>query len=222
MRLVIARCTVDYDGRLQAHLPSAVRLIMVKADGCVAIHADGGAYKPLNWMNAPNRLVIDDDAGVWRVAAPGRSDTLTITVEEILHDSTHEMGDDPGLQKDGAEIQLQKLLADNPSAIAEGLTLIRREYPTAIGPVDLLCRDSSGNAVAVEVKRLGEIDGVEQLTRYLHYLNSDPGLAPVRGVLVARSIKPQAKVLASDRRIDCVEVDYDELRGIESNELRLF
>ena len=222
VRLVIARCTVDYDGRLQAHLPSAVRLIMVKADGCVAIHADGGAYKPLNWMNAPNRLVIDGDAGIWRVTAPGRSDTLTITVEEILHDSTHEMGDDPGLQKDGVETQLQKLLADNPSAIAAGLTLIRREYPTAIGPVDLLCRDSSGNAVAVEVKRLGEIDGVEQLTRYLHYLNSDPVLAPVRGVLVARSIKPQAKVLASGRRIDCVEVDYDELRGIESNELRLF
>ena len=222
VRLVIARCTVDYEGRLQAHLPSAVRLIMVKADGCVAIHADGGAYKPLNWMNAPNRLAIDEATGVWRVAAPGRSDTLTITVEEVLHDSTHEMGDDPGLQKDGVETQLQKLLADNPSAIAEGLTLIRREYPTAIGPVDLLCRDASGNAVAVEVKRHGEIDGVEQLTRYLHYLNSDPSLAPVRGVFVARSIRPQAKVLATDRCIDCVEVDYDELRGIESPELRLF
>ena len=222
MRLVIARCTVDYDGRLQAHLPSAVRLIMVKADGCVAIHADGGAYKPLNWMNAPNRLVIDDDAGVWRVTAPGHRDSLTITVEEILHDSTHEMGEDPGLQKDGVEMQLQKLLAENPSSIAEGLTLVRREYQTAIGPVDLLCRDASGHAVAVEVKRRGEIDGVEQLTRYLHYLNSDPALAPVRGVLVARSIRPQAKVLAADRRIDCVEVDYDELRGIESPELRLF
>ena len=219
---MIARCTVDYDGRLQAHLPSAVRLIMVKADGCVAIHADGGAYKPLNWMNAPNRLTIEEATGVWRVVAPGRSDTLTITVEEVLHDSTHEMGDDPGLQKDGVETQLQKLLADNPSAIAEGLTLIRREYPTAIGPVDLLCRDASGNAVAVEVKRRGEIDGVEQLTRYLHYLNSDPSLAPVRGVFVARSIRPQAKVLATDRCIDCVEVDYDELRGIESPELRLF
>ena len=219
---MIARCTVDYDGRLTAHLPSAVRLIMVKADGCVAIHADGGAYKPLNWMNAPNRLIVDEETGVWRVAAPGRSDTLTITVEEVLHDSTHEMGDDPGLQKDGVEIQLQKLLADNPSAIADGLTLIRREYPTAIGPVDLLCRDASGNAVAVEVKRNGEIDGVEQLTRYLHYLNSDPSLAPVRGVFVARSIRPQAKVLATDRSIDCVEVDYDKLRGIESPELRLF
>ena len=219
---MIARCTVDYDGRLQAHLPSAVRLIMVKADGCVAIHADGGAYKPLNWMNAPNRLVIDADAGVWRVTAPGRRDSLTITVEEVLHDSTHEMGEDPGLQKDGVETQLQELLAENPSTIAEGLTLVRREYQTAIGPVDLLCRDATGRAVAVEVKRHGEIDGVEQLTRYLHYLNSDPTLAPVRGVLVARSIRPQARVLAADRRIDCVEVDYDELRGIESPELRLF
>ncbi len=219
---MIARCAVDYGGRLRAHLPSAVRLIMVKADGCVAIHADGGAYKPLNWMNAPNRLVIDHDTGVWRVTSPGRSETLTITVEEILHDSSHDMGNDPGLQKDGVETQLQKLLADNPSTIAEGLTLVRREYPTAIGPVDLLCRDASGNAVAVEVKRQGEIDGVEQLTRYLDFLNADPAVAPVRGVLVAGSIRPQAKVLASDRHIDCVEVDYDELRGIESNELRLF
>ena len=222
VRLVIARCTVDYDGRLQAHLPSAVRLIMVKADGCVAVHADGGAYKPLNWMNAPNRLVIDEEAGVWRVSAPGRSDSLVITIEEILHDSTHEMGTDPGLQKDGVEAQMQQLLAHNPEAIEDGFTLVRREFPTAIGPVDLLCRDASGNAVAVEVKRNGEIDGVEQLTRYLHYLNSDPSLAPVRGVFVARTIKPQAKVLAADRAIDCVEVDYDELRGIESPELRLF
>ncbi len=221
MRLVIARCTVDYNGRLEAHLPSSVRLIMVKADGCVAVHADGGAYKPLNWMNAPNRLVIDHDAGVWRVTAPGRSDRLTIHIEEILHDSTHEMGHDPGLTKDGVETQLQKLLADNPSAITEGLRLVRREYPTAIGPVDLLCRDASGNAVAVEVKRKGEIDGVEQLTRYLDYLNSDPMVAPVRGMLVARSIRPQAKVLASDRHIECVEVDYDELRGIEPDQLRL-
>ncbi len=222
MRLVIARCTVDYDGRLQAHLPSAVRLIMVKADGCVAVHADGGAYKPLNWMNAPNRLVTDEQAGVWRVTAPGRRDCLVISIEEILHDSSHEMGADPGLQKDGVEAQMQELLAGNPEAIEAGFTLVRREFPTAIGPVDLLCRDASGGAVAVEVKRNGEIDGVEQLTRYLHYLNSDPSLAPVRGVFVARTIKPQAKVLAGDRSIDCVEVDYDELRGIESPELRLF
>ncbi|MCY4068170.1 MAG: endonuclease NucS [Acidimicrobiaceae bacterium] len=222
MRLVIARCTVDYDGRLQAHLPSAVRLIMVKADGSVSVHADGGAYKPLNWMNAPNRLVIDEDAGVWRVTAAGRSDSLVINVEEVLDDSSFEMGADPGLRKDGVEAQLQQLLAQQPGAISEGLTLVRREFPTAIGPVDLLCRNSAGAAVAVEVKRTGEIDGVEQLTRYLHYLNSDPALAPVRGVLVAQNIKHQAKVLAADRAIDCVEVDYDELRGMESPELRLF
>ena len=222
MRLVIARCTVDYEGRLQAHLPSAIRLIMVKADGCVAVHADGGAYKPLNWMNAPNRLTIDDEAGVWRVTALKGSDTLTIKIDEVLHDSTHEMGTDPGLQKDGVEAQMQELLAGDPEAIEGGFRLVRREFPTAIGPVDLLCRDASGAAVAVEVKRYGEIDGVEQLTRYLHYLNSDPSLAPVRGVFVARTIRPQAKVLAADRSIDCVEVDYDELRGIEPAQPRLF
>ena len=223
VRLVIARCTVDYDGRLQAHLPSAVRLIMVKADGCVAVHADGGAYKPLNWMNAPNRLVIDEEAGVWRVSAPGRSDSLVITIEEILHDSTHEMGTDPGLQKDGVEAQMQELLAQKPgrpsrtaSSWCGGSSLL----PSA--PWICCAVTPRATAVAVEVKRNGEIDGVEQLTRYLHYLNSDPSLAPVRGVFVARTIKPQAKVLAADRSIDCVEVDYDELRGIESPELRLF
>ena len=221
VRLVIARCTVDYDGRLQSHLPSAVRLIMVKADGCVAIHSDGGAYKPLNWMNAPNRLVVDPDTGAWRVSSPG-GQRLTITVEEILHDSTHEFGGDPGLRKDGVEAQMQQLLAVNPAAIEDGLLLVRREYPTAIGPVDMLCRDTAGAAVAVEIKRHGEIDGVEQLTRYLHYLNADPSLAPVRGVFVARTIKHQARVLASDRSIDCVEVDYDELRGIAPAEPRLF
>jgi len=220
MRLVIARCTVQYDGRLQAHLPSAVRLIMVKADGCVAIHADGGAYKPLNWMNAPNRLVVDGD--VWRVTAQKGGDTLTITLEDVLSDTTHEMGNDPGLRKDGVEAHLQELLAADPTSIAGGLTLVRREYPTDIGPVDLLCRDEDGTAVAIEVKRRGEIDGVEQLTRYLDFLNRDATLRPVRGVLVAQEIKPQAKVLAGDREIDCVEVDYDELRGIESPNLRLF
>jgi RecB family endonuclease NucS len=218
MRLVIARCAVDYKGRLDAHLPEAVRLIMVKADGCVAIHADGGAYKPLNWMNAPNQLVIDDD--VW-VVSNGK-DTITITIHEVLSDFSHDLGTDPGLQKDGVEAHLQVLLAANPTVIADGLRLVRREYPTDIGPVDLLCRDVEGRTVAIEVKRRGEIDGVEQLTRYLDYLNRDPLLRPVRGVFVAQEIKPQAKVLASNRDIACVEVDYNELRGIESDELRLF
>ena len=218
MRLVIARCAVDYQGRLDAHLPEAVRLIMVKADGCVAIHADGGAYKPLNWMNAPNQLAIDDN--VW-VVTNGK-DKITVTISEVLSDVSHDLGTDPGLQKDGVEAHLQVLLAANPSVIADGLRLVRREYPTDIGPVDLLCRDIDGRVVAVEIKRRGEIDGVEQLTRYLDYLNRDPLLRPVRGVFVAQEIKPQAKVLASNRNIACLEVDYNELRGIESDELRLF
>ena len=218
MRLVIARCAVDYQGRLDAHLPEAVRLIMVKADGCVAIHADGGAYKPLNWMNAPNQLAIDDN--VW-VVTNGK-DKITVTISEVLSDVSHDLGTDPGLQKDGVEAHLQVLLAANPSVIADGLRLVRREYPTDIGPVDLLCRDVDGRVVAVEIKRRGEIDGVEQLTRYLDYLNRDPLLRPVRGVFVAQEIKPQAKVLASNRNIACLEVDYNELRGIESDELRLF
>jgi endonuclease len=219
VRLVIARCSVDYAGRLSAHLPLATRLIMVKADGCVAIHADGGAYKPLNWMNAPNTVTEEPDR--WVVTSP-KGETLTITLDEVLHDSAHELGLDPGLQKDGVEAHLQELLAAHPTVMAEGLTLVRREYPTDIGPVDLLCRDADGQAVAIEIKRRGEIDGVEQLTRYLARLELDPLLRPVRGMFVAQSIKPQAKVLAADRGIGCVEVDYDELRGIESTELRLF
>jgi RecB family endonuclease NucS len=221
MRLVLARCTVDYEGRLSAHLPEAVRLIMVKADGCVAIHADGGAYKPLNWMNAPNRLTIDDEAGVWTVSN-AKGETLTITLHDVVNDLSHELGVDPGLRKDGVEAHLQELLAANPTAIADGLRLVRREYPTDIGPVDLLCKAADGATVAVEIKRRGEIDGVEQLTRYLEFLNRDPLLRPVRGMFVAQEIKPQAKVLATTRSIACVEVDYDELRGIESDELRLF
>jgi endonuclease len=219
VRLVIARCEVTYEGRLSAHLPPALRLIMVKADGCVAIHADGGAYKPLNWMNAPNRLVEGD--GEWTVTNP-KGETLTIVMEEILSDSAHELGPDPGLSKDGVEADLQELLALDCTRIADGLRLVRREYPTDIGPVDLLCRDAEGRAVAVEVKRRGEIDGVEQLTRYLERLDRDPSLRPVRGVFVAQQIKPQAKVLAEARGIWCVEVDYDLLRGIERNELKLF
>ena len=227
MRLVIARCTVDYDGRLTAHLPEAVRLLMVKADGCVAIHADGGAYKPLNWMNSPNTLTVDDDPeaddarAVWTVRNPG-GETLIITLHEVLSDEAHEMGLDPGLQKDGVEANLQELLAADPTAILDGLRLVRREYPTDIGPVDLLCRDARGETVAIEVKRRGEIDGVEQLTRYLEFLNRDPLLRPVRGVFVAQEIRPQARVLAEDRGIGCVVVDYDDLRGIESDELKLF
>ena len=226
MRLVIARCTVDYDGRLTAHLPEAVRLLMVKADGCVSIHADGGAYKPLNWMNSPNTLTIDEDKdggdeAVWTVRNPG-GEMLTIILHEVLSDVSHEMGLDPGLRKDGVEAHLQALLAADPTTVADGLRLVRREYPTDIGPVDLLCRDADGVAVAIEVKRRGEIDGVEQLTRYLDFLNRDPMLRPVRGVFVAQEIRPQARVLAEDRGIGCVVVDYDELRGIRSDELKLF
>lgn len=219
MRVVIATCSVDYQGRLSAHLPMATRLLMVKADGCVAIHADGGAYKPLNWMNAPNRL--EEGEGVWTVTNP-KGETLRITLHEVLSDSAWELGVDPGLQKDGVEAHLQELLAANCTKLGDGLRLVRREYPTDIGPVDLLCRDADGMAIAVEIKRRGEIDGVEQLTRYLDFLNRDPMLRPVRGMFVAQQIKPQAKVLAKDRDIECIEVDYDELRGLESNELRLF
>jgi len=219
MRLMIARCSVDYDGRLTAHLPMATRLIMVKADGCVAVHADGGAYKPLNWMNAPNYLEERD--GEWVVTNP-RGERLVITIEEVLQDTALEFGTDPGLEKDGVEAHLQVLLAERPGVLEEGLTLIRREYPTDIGPVDLLCHDPEGGAVAVEIKRRGEIDGVEQLARYLERLNLDARLAPVRGIFAAQSIKPQAKVLAEARGIGTVEIDYEELRGIESNDLRLF
>ena len=226
MRVVIARCTVDYDGRLTAHLPEAVRLLMVKADGCVAVHADGGAYKPLNWMNAPNTLLVDESTNdnateIWHVRSP-KGEQLTITIHEVIDELDHDMGVDPGLVKDGVEAHLQVLLAANPATIDEGLRLVRREFPTDIGPVDLLCRDADGQAVAIEVKRRGEIDGVEQLTRYLDFLNRDPMLRPVRGIFVAQEIKPQARVLATDRGIGCVVVDYDDLRGIESNDLKLF
>lgn len=219
MRLVIARCSVDYAGRLTSHLPEALRLIMVKSDGCVAIHADGGAYKPLNWMNAPNRLVEHEDH--WTVTNP-KGEMLTIHLFEVFTDTTHELGLDPGLSKDGVEAHLQELLAADPTTIADGLTLVRREFPTDIGPVDLLCRDSEGNAVAVEIKRRGEIDGVEQLTRYLERMDRDPLLRGVRGVFVAQVVKPQAKVLAESRGIDWVEVDYDVLRGAREADLTLF
>lgn len=210
---------MDYDGRLAARLPEAVRLIMVKADGCVAIHADGGAYKPLNWMNAPNRLTEEDE--VWTVVNSA-GEKLTITIHELISDTAHDLGDDPGLDKDGVEAHLQELLAASPGALGDGIRLVRREYPTDIGPVDLLCRDAEGNAIAVEIKRRGEIAGVEQLTRYLQFLNQDPALAPVRGVLAAQVVRPQARALGADRGIECVEIDYDLLRGVEPDQARLF
>ena len=223
MRLVIAKCTVDYSGRLDAHLPQAVRLLMIKADGCVAIHADGGAYKPLNWMNAPNLFRESGEGSelTW-IVTNDKSEKLTIQLHEVLSDSSHEMGSDPGLEKDGVEAHLQELLAANVEQISAGMVLVRREYPTNIGPVDLLCRAQNGQAVAVEIKRRGEIDGVEQLSRYLEFLNRDSNLKPVTGIYAAQEIKPQARVLAEDRGIECLILDYDELRGIESNELKLF
>ncbi|MEJ2885591.1 endonuclease NucS [Actinomycetospora aeridis] len=219
MRLVIARCTVDYAGRLTAHLPSALRLLLVKADGSVSVHADDRAYKPLNWMSPPCWLT--EEPGVWTVRNKA-DETLTITLEEIQHDSSHELGVDPGLVKDGVEAHLQELLAQHVTTLGDGWTLVRREYPTAIGPVDLLCRDAGGASVAVEIKRRGEIDGVEQLTRYLELLNRDPLLTPVAGVFAAQQIKPQARTLAVDRGIRCVTLDYDALRGAEVDEFRLF
>ncbi|MGW4384330.1 endonuclease NucS [Kitasatospora sp. NPDC004531] len=219
MRLVIAKCTVDYAGRLAAHLPSAVRLVIVKADGSVSIHADDRAYKPLNWMSPPCSL--KEAEGVWTVTNKA-GEKLIITLEDVHHDSSHELGVDPGLVKDGVEAHLQELLADRMEVLGAGWQLIRREYPTAIGPVDILCRDSDGATVAVEIKRRGEIDGVEQLTRYLDLLNRDPLLAPVKGIFAAQEIKPQARVLATDRGIGCVVLDYDELRGIDDDKLKLF
>ena len=212
MRLVVARCSVDYIGRLTAHLAPAVRLLMVKADGSVLVHADGGSYKPLNWMSPPCWLV--EEPGRWTVQNKA-GEQLVVIITETLHDSRHELGLDPGLIKDGVEAHLQVLLAEHVATLGDGWSLVRREYPTPIGPVDLMCRDASGGSVAVEIKRRGEIDGVEQLTRYLELLNRDPLLAPVTGVFAAQQIKPQARVLAEDRGIRCVVLDYDRLRGID-------
>jgi RecB family endonuclease NucS len=219
MRLVIATCTVDYAGRLSAHLPLATRLLMVKADGSVAIHSDDRAYKPLNWMTPPCTVAIGEDRWVVRNA---KGETLTIAIEAVHLDVEHAMGIDPGLRKDGVEAHLQELLAADPGTLEDGLVLVRREHPTDIGPVDLLCRDPLGQAVAVEVKRLGEIDGVEQLSRYLERLDLDGRLRPVRGILAAQRIKPQALVLAAARGITCVTVDYDRLRGLDRGHLTLF
>jgi RecB family endonuclease NucS len=219
VRLVIATCSVDYEGRLTAHLPTATRLLLLKADGSISIHADDRAYKPLNWMNPPCRIEEGEDR--WVVTST-KGETLTITIDEVHADITHELGIDPGLQKDGVEAHLQELLAADPTVLGDGMVLVRREYPTDIGPVDLLLRDAAGAAVAVEVKRCGEIAGVEQLARYLERLDLDGRLRPVRGVFAAQTIKPQAKVLADARGIACVELDYDALRGVERDCLTLF
>jgi endonuclease len=222
---VIARCSVDYVGRLTAHLPMANRLLMVKADGSVLIHSDGGSYKPLNWMSPPCTLLESPsetgDSGTWTVTNRA-GEQLLITIESVEYDSAFELGIDPGLVKDGVEAHLQKLLAEQIQRLGEGYRLVRREFPTAIGPVDIMARDADGIAVAVEIKRRGEIDGVEQLTRYLELLNRDPLLAPVRGVFAAQEIKPQARTLAEDRGITCVVLDYEALRGVDNIEDRLF
>jgi hypothetical protein len=219
VRIVIARCSVNYAGRLSAHLALATRLIMVKADGSVLVHSDGGSYKPLNWMSPPCRLAQEPD----RWVVTGKSgETLTIELAEILSDTSFDLGVDPGLVKDGVEAHLQELLAAQMHVLGAGWRLVRREYPTPIGPVDIMCRDAAGASVAVEIKRRGDIDGVEQLTRYLELLNRDPLLAPVQGIFAAQEIRPQARVLAEDRGIRCVTLDYETMRGTDDSSLRLF
>ena len=230
MRLVIARCAVDYSGRLSAHLPLATRLLMLKNDGSILVHSDSGSYKPLNWMNPPCTIVVEEPSAeaaefgvieVWKVQQKKTEDVLKVSIHEIIADVAHELGDDPGLIKDGVEAHLQVLLAEQITLVHEEATLVRREYMTAIGPVDILARDSTGS-IAVELKRRGDIDGVEQLTRYLELMNRDPLLAPVRGVFAAQEIKPQARKLAEDRGIECLVLDYDEMRGVDSGVPRLF
>ena len=231
MRLVIAQCSVDYSGRLDAHLEPATRVLMLKADGSVLIHSDGGSYKPLNWMSAPCAMHIraprDEESQmgiieVWDVQHQKTDDHLAVNIYSIHHDITYDLGEEPGLQKDGVEAHLQALLAEQVERLGAGVQLIRREYPTAIGPVDLMVLDPEGVHIAVEVKRRGEIDGVEQLTRYLSLLERDSTLTPIRGIFAAQEIKPQARTLAEDRGIECVILDYDEMRGFDRPEDRLF
>ncbi len=234
VRLVIAKCSVDYMGRLSAHLPLATRLLLVKADGSVLVHSDGGSYKPLNWMSPPCAMAeiapepTEAELGVctvWVVRHAKSGDSLRIRLYEVLHDSAHELGVDPGLVKDGVEAHLQALLAQHITTLGAGYRLVRREYMTAIGPVDILAKDAEGRSVAVEIKRRGEIDGVEQLTRYLELMNRDPHLVaagPVIGVFAAQEIRPQARTLAEDRGIRCLTLDYDALKGTDDRESRLF
>jgi RecB family endonuclease NucS len=231
MRLIIAECSVDYAGRLSAHLPRAKRLLVMKADGSVLVHSDSGSYKPLNWMNPPCTVTVQEPNAdqleigvvqVWQVQQAKTDDVLMISIFDVISEVEHELGEDPGLIKDGVEKHLQELLADQLHLVGKGSTLVRREYFTAIGPVDILMRDANGATVAIELKRRGDIDGVEQLTRYLELLNRDPLLAPVRGVFAAQEIRPQARKLAEDRGIECLVLDYDSMRGIDDGKARLF
>ncbi len=228
---MIAKCSIDYAGRLTAHLPLADRVLMLKADGSVLVHSDGGSYKPLNWMTPPCTLAVtepDDDqrtAGfseIWTVTQAKTDDRLVISIAQVHSDTAHDLGVDPGLVKDGVEAHLQELLAEHIESLGTGFQTVRREYMTAIGPVDILAKDALGASVAIEIKRRGGIDGVEQLTRYLELLNRDPLLSPVSGVFAAQEIKPQARALAEDRGIRCVVLDYDALRGMDDPETRLF
>jgi RecB family endonuclease NucS len=219
VRVLVARCSVDYTGRLGARLAPALRLVVLKADGSIAVHADAKAYKPLNWMNPPCTIVEAD--GVITATNP-QGERLVVELHAVLFDDSFDLGEDPGLAKDGVEAELQLLLAARVDVLGDGLRLVRREYPTDVGPVDLLCRDGEGRAVAIEIKRVGEIAGVEQLLRYQERLDRDGSLAPTRGILVATRIKPQARVFAASRGIDCLEVDLDELRAGAPPELRLF
>lgn len=231
MRLVIARCSVDYAGRLSAHLPMATRLLMLKGDGSILVHSDSGSYKPLNWMNPPCTISVQEPdeeqvaigvQEVWRVSQAKTADILYVLIYEVIHELEHHLGIDPGLIKDGVEAHLQELLAEHLEVWDPKATLIRREYFTAIGPVDILAKDGNGQTVAIELKRRGDIDGVEQLTRYLELLNRDPQLRPVRGIYAAQEIKPQARTLAEDRGIECLVLNYDEMRGLETAHNRLF
>jgi len=235
VRIIVADCSAEYTGRLNATLPLSKRVLLIKADGSVLIFSELGAYKPLNWMVAPCTMRIlqkengEDstsnelfDGCILRVAASKGDDLLKISLEHIYSDSTYDLGEDPGLIKDGVEEHLQRYLAEQIDRIGEGAKLVRREYPTAIGPVDIMAQDAEGVHVAIEIKRHGGIDGVEQLTRYCELLNRDPLLKPVRGIFAAQTISPQARVLAEDRGFTCLILDYDDMRGVESDDLLLF
>jgi endonuclease len=220
VRLIVARCEVVYTGRLTALLPEALRLVMVKSDGSVMVHADNGGYKPSNWMTAPT--ILEEEPGLMTVRKPGTEDRLEIRIAEVISDVSHDMGEAAALEKEGVERELQELLADSPGWCGEGLRLVRREWPTDIGPVDLMCLDHEDEYVAVEIKRIGTIDAVEQLTRYLERIRTAPGLGRCRGVLAAQVLKPQARVLAESRGIACVEVDLAVLKGEREPDLTLF